>query len=254
MKKNLLLLFSLFFSNLAYSADSPKLFIMLDVDNTITDRLENNDLIVKAKKSGHEIQQIVFEVKQIDQGFTYYNKNNPNKLENGLLLVRENLAIRPTLKNFLEEIIKNSKSHNIETHFLICSRKPDIRTYALINNLNYSVDGIVFKDLVDIVPRNNFREKIKLDGALTSTKSAKILREKYAGKFGPIKPKDFVILIDQLEDKRFIISDQQRDLNIIIPLFELANNNDLFNIAEDQKKLMSAAKKIKEFIQPSNIN
>lgn len=230
--------------------DKPKLFIMLDVDNTIIDRIctTNKTLQQTLSEQGYEIKHINFTINKEDSFFSYYKKrliedNIKFDLTKNFLNIEELVVIRPAIIEMLEAIFNEAKAQNTEVKILICSRKDTTRTKALINSLNLEINGKKFKELVEIVPREFFRVKFNKNGKKFVTKSAKLLRDKYSGKFGKILHNDYVFLIDQLPDSQFIISDHERDFNIMIPSFEVSDL--LFDNKSDKQSLREAVNKIK---------
>lgn len=229
---------------------------MLDVDNTITDRIDETDnhLITKLLQEGYHIEKFDFQVNKHDHFFNYYRErlirhNKPFCLNTDCLNIHEVVVIRPAINKMLQSIIDLGKSLHIPVHILICSRKDDTRTNALINSLNFSVDGKLFKDLVDIVPRDFFRVEIVIDDKKTPSKSAKLLREKYAGRFGKITANDYIVLIDQLPDNRFIISNPKKDFNAIIPAFEVGNREVKFDLNSDQNSMDELVQTVQKLLK-----
>ncbi len=164
-------------------------------------------------------------------------RNSSNRLE-----VSEMVVIRPGIKILLEEL-----SHlTIPTHIIICSKSKNIRTKAVVDNLNLEINKIKFKDAVDFVPKENFTVEVKTsDGRKTFSKSAFELRNRYSGKFGRIKSTDFLILLDQWPDSNFILSNRNKDLNIQIFPFYIQKG---YDYASDLKEMNSSLEKIKNFI------
>ena len=256
----------LFFVPICYSNEiKPKLFIMLNVDNTMVDRVDPDDIesINELSKQGYIIQKLEFNVtrQQAPKFSGLYaqlaagNKNTKEseymtrikveKVANEYFHITEYIVVRPSLQVFLENI----KNLGITTHILVCSRNDDVRTKNLVDNLNLYVNNKKFKDLVDFVPRNSFRVKIKQDGGCEeiSAKSAVELRKQYSGKYGPISKDDYVVLVDKLEDYRFIASNSDKDLNVKIDSFVVLKHRK-FNRANDHLKMNLAVQRIKQLI------
>lgn len=255
----LFLVFSSFIANNCVAMNSEikhKIFIMLDVDNTITDRInpENKQLKRDLIDHGYLVRELHFTLKKHDHFFNYYKKralaeNTTLKMRGDALQVNETVVIRPTLEHLLQSIIAIGQNEDMPVHILICSRKDDTRTQELVKRLNYQINEQSFQTLVDIVPRAFFRVKITLDNKLQSAKSAALLRSKYHGKFGIISPNDYVILIDQLEDDKFITENSEYDLNLKIPAFTIHDSAEDFASDADYDAMTEAANKLAQFIE-----
>jgi hypothetical protein len=247
----------LLFSPLVSQAQS-RLFIMLDVDSTIIDRIYPNDKAsaAKLKDEGFQLQFLQFHSlkNNASKFFPYYqhkmgeNSNdfmsriNIHNISAEKILVEERIVIRPTIQKFLEDILKLG----FETHILICSSNDNGRNRNLVNNLRLQINGKKFKNIVEFIPREKFRVVLLTeDGYDLPVKSAQALRANYEGKFGQIHDEDYVILIDQLPDFRFIVADPKRDKNMQIKPFLINEYDHEADVAMMEESLV----KIKEFLK-----
>ncbi len=254
--KKLFLLLSLILPSICFANDSaPQIFIMLDIDNTLVDKIttndkkSNNEYAQELAKNGFVVQNFEFySIKGEDPFFDFYKNQKNTRLlmdieSEDKIKVSEMLAIRPSMISFLKEIA----TLKIPVHILICSRSGNIRVKNLVDNLQLEINNKQFKDLVDFVPREKFRVEIKSGkGSKTIGKSAWELRKNYAGKFGKIKKTDYVILIDQLTDNQFIYSNPKMDLNVYIPPF-YTKRTKMLNLDDDKKNMEIILKQIKDF-------
>lgn len=254
MKKSILLILFTLLNNICW-AKAPTLFIMLNVDNIIIDKISSSNLGLKNKLilQGYNVNKINFTINKQDHFYNYYKNQllkDYIKIDTNTddLNIEEFLVTRPTLNSSLQRIIDNSKQAGIKTRILICSNKDVIRTTTLIESLNFKIDGRLFNEIVDIVPREFFRVKININKQELIAKSAELLRKKYKGKFGQINKNDYVILIDQLPDNRFIKHNNKKDLNIEIPSFNVNLLEKKYNAETDIRSLNKSIIKIKNFI------
>jgi hypothetical protein len=244
----ILLFFSLIFCT-SYAAVAPaQLYIMLNVDKTIVDRIQGCDpkVIDSLKKQNIAVQQLKFIAnkdwslyKRLADGQELINESKymsqiqvqeilPNQFS-----ITECVAIRPAMKILLEQL----EQLKIPVTILITSRNDDTRTANLQKHLNLEVAGKKFSHITKVVPRNYFRIKPKD----ISLKSAAELRKnlKY------IKPDDFVILLDHLHSSRFVKSSPNRDLNIFVSKFSLEQTYD-YN--KDKLEMQAIINQINDFI------
>lgn len=257
MRRIFLLLLLLFPSLSMSEGSSSKLFIMLDIDNTLLDKIAlkdnaaNESYAAELKEKGLLVQKLDFySVKGIDPFFDFYKKKKNSRMEMDIesedkIKITETIVVRPSMKSFLEKL-----SHlNIPTYILICSRSGNERVKNLVEKLNLKINNKAFKDVVDFVPRENFRVDIKSgNGYKVIGKSAWDLRQKYSGKFGKIKESDYVVLIDQLEDHQFIYSNIKRDMNITISPF-YSRSEAMISETEDDNTMELAIERIRDFIK-----
>ena len=253
MLSRIILLFILISSN-AFAKE--QLYIMLNVDNTIVDRIQDCSpkLITKLEKQNIDVQQLKFIAN---------NKNSPKfismykKLADGKELINESksmskvqvqevadnefsitecIAIRPAIKGLLEQLLQLK----IPVTILLTSRNDTTRTANLHKNLHLNIDGKNFSKNATVVPRDYFRIKPKD----ISLKSAVELRKnlKY------IKPDDFVILLDHISDNRFVKSDPKRDLNIFVSKFSI---DQTYDYNKDKLEMRAIIKQINQFIGQS---
>jgi hypothetical protein len=255
------ILLLLYITSFVYSDESPQLFVMLDVDSTIVERVNPDDKIFinELLKENYVLQQLVFtsDISSNHRFSSMYRKSalagikddymyriKTKLISNSTAQVTEYVVIRPIMKKLLEAILQLQ----IKTNILICSRNDDVRNKHLVQHLNLDINGLPFKDSVDFVNRDTFRvEIISPDGKEAAAKSAALLREKYTGKYGKIKDQDFVVLIDQLPDSRFIVFQHNKDLNIPIEYFRLSYGK-RFNQLKDVGQVSYIIGKIKEFM------
>lgn len=254
--KILFLFLALLFSSLCLADQAtPQLFIMLDVDNTLTDKISvsnnivNNEYAGELVKKGFTVQPLEFySIKGQDSMFDHYKNNKKSRdlivaESEEKLKISQMIAIRPAMQDFLEKLT----SLKIPVHIIICSRSSNARVQNLIENLELKINGKPFKEVVDFAPREQFRVEIKsAKGRKAIAKSAWELRQTYAGKFGKIKDHDYVVLIDQLPDNRFIYSNPHKDLNIYIKPFYIKKEN-MLDLNEDKKDMDIIIEKIKKF-------
>ncbi len=235
-----------------------KLFIMLNVDNTILDRVDPNDLplIKRFSQNGYAIQKLEFNAttssspkfvnmyyklskgEEVTNESEYMSRVKVTKISQDSFHITEYIVIRPSLKRFLESL----NIIDIPVYVLLCSRNDDARTKNLAGKLNLSISGKKFSEVVKFVPRNMFRVKIKSEsGHKISAKSSVELRKQYT----EISDDDFVVLIDKLEDYRFIKSDSNKDLNIKVSRFIA---KDEYDKIVDNQEMGNVICKIREFI------
>ncbi len=250
MLVRIILLFSLISSN-AFAEE--QLYIMLNVDNTIVDRVQNcsSKLITKLEKQNIDVQQLKFitnyenspkfismykklsEGKELINESKYMSKIEVQEIANNEFSITECIAIRPAIKDLLEQLTLLK----IPVTILLTSRNDTTRTANLQKNLNLKIDGKNFFQITKVVPRDYFRIKPKD----VSLKSAVELRKnlKY------IKPDDFVILLDHISDNRFVKSDPKRDLNIFVSKFSI---DQTYDYNKDRLEMLAIIAKIKQFM------
>ena len=255
MKKAFLSLLIIFFTSLSFAKDSQEaqLFILIDIDSIIIDIIPSNH---KKSNMAHseKLQQQGFSVQSFelpsnrskDPAFDEFlrksNQKPIEKNESNRLKAIETIAIRPTIQSFLEKLTQL----NIPTHIIICSKYYTPRTRILVEKLNLEINNKKFKNIVDIISKEHSIVYINpLSGKNIIAKSAVEVRNGYNGKFNKIKPKDYLVLLDNLPDGQFILSNRPQDLNIRIPAFNtrMGYNKDL-----DNRELDTALGKIKKFI------
>lgn len=88
------------------------------------------------------------------------------------------------------------------------------------------------------MPRDWFR--VKLETNQISVKSAAELRKHYTD----IAPDDFVILLDHIDNSRFIKGNETRDLNIVVSKFIALEPYDK---AKDEVEIMGVIEQISDF-------
>ncbi len=246
----ILLLFIFISSN---AIAEQQLYIMLNVDNTIIDRVQNCDskIIKTLKKQNINVQQLKFiasyenspkfmsmykklaEGKELINESKYMSKVEVQEIANNEFRITECIAIRPAIKDLLEQLTLLK----IPVTILLTSRNDTTRTANLQRNLNLKIDGKNFSQITKVVPRDYFRIKPKD----VSLKSAVELRKnlKY------IKPDDFVILLDHISDNRFVKSDPKKDLNIFVSKFSI---DQTYDYNQDKLEMDSIIAKINQFI------
>lgn len=251
---NKIICFIIFLAFNAFAQEQPHLYIMLNVDKTIVDRVENCDIEAAQELKEHNIHvqklKYIANDKNSKKFLNIYRKlankekisNEPNymhkiivnKINEQKFEITECLAVRPTLSVLVYQL-----THlKIPTTILLTSRNDDVRTENVRNNLQVQIYGKTFAEIITVVPRDYFH--IKEKGI--SVKSAKELRKNLQY----IKENDFVIMLDHLEDKRFIKSNPKRDLNIFVPIFSIDKK---YNYDQDEKEIMSTISKINKFIK-----
>ncbi len=211
----------------------PRLFIMLDIDNTVMDRIvPGNTLLEKTlEQEGYTVQHLTFTTYKAVSPKFYHLYQDPQQdifatklkilaVDIDAIVVEEISVIRPAIKTFIEGLMALN-NHTIATYILVCSRNDNTRNQHLIDHLDLIINGKPFKSAVEFVPREAFRVEITVEGEPNvPAKSAVALREHYKGIHGPITANDYVVLVDQLPDNRFIVQDVTRDLNLPITGFE----------------------------------
>ena len=253
MLSRIILLFILISSN-AFAKE--QLYIMLNVDNTIVDRIQDCSpkLITKLKKQNIDVQHLKFiashknspkfmsmykklaDGKELINESKYMSKIEVQEITNNEFSITECIAIRPAIKGLLEQLLQLK----IPVTILLTSRNDTTRTVNLQKNLNLKIDGKNFSKNATVVPRDYFRIKPKD----ISLKSAIELRKnlKY------IKPDDFVILLDHISDNRFVKSDPKRDLNIFVSKFSI---DQAYDYNKDRLEMQAIIKQINQFIGQS---
>ena len=256
--KKIFLFLSLLLPSICFSNEAqPKVFIMLDIDNTLVDKIAPKDkapdtaYAEELSKKGFLVQSLEFySIKDQDPFFSFYKKDKNSRFLTTIesedkIKISETIVVRPSIQNFLEQLNKLKTP----VHILICSRSGNGRVKNLVENLKLEINKKPFKEVVDFVPRENFRVEIKSgNGRKNIAKSAWDLRQSYDGKFGKIQDTDYVILIDQLSDHEFIYSDLKKDMNITIPHF-YSREDSMFNLDEDKNTMQAVLDKIKDFIK-----
>lgn len=255
--KCILIFFTYLFMDLsAIAQESPSLYIMLNIDKTIVDRVENcnQEKISELKAQNIHVQELKYiassktspkfvniyrklaNKEKLANEVEYMHKVQVTKLNEDEFEVTECVAIRPTLSVLLYQL-----THlKIPTTILLTSRNDDVRTENLRNNLQVQIYGKTFNEVTTLAPRDYFRIKT----SDRSAKSAKELRKnlKY------IKDDNFIIMLDHLEDKRFIKSDPKKDFNIYVPKFSLDVQ---YDYVKDEAEIMAIINKIKQSAQIS---
>jgi len=252
MLVKIILLF-LFISNNAFAEKQQQLYIMLNVDNTVIDRVQNCDpkIVKTLKEQNIDVQKLNFvtnhenspkfismykklsEGKELINESKYMSKIEVQEVADNEFSITECIAFRPAIKGLLEQLLQLK----IPVTILLTSRNDTTRTANLQKNLNLKIDGKNFFQMTTVVPRDYFRIKLKE----ISLKSAVELRKnlKY------IKPDDFVISLDHLEPNRFVKSDPKRELNIFVSKFSIDQTYD-FN--KDRLKMEYIIAKINQFL------
>lgn len=254
--KEFLLLLSILTPFICFAdQDSAKVFIVLNIDNTIADKVTPKEKLASSAlgseltEKGFSVQPIEFYITKEDSLFEVYKtkKNSQVLIEiesEDKIKISEMIAVRPSISNFLNEIT-NLK---LPTHILICPKSNNSKAKSIVNSLQLDINNKPFKEAVDFVSNEKCSAQIKsISSHRTSGKSAWQLRKKYNGKFGRIKKNDYVISIDQLPNHRFIYSNPEKDLNINIPPFHTKNHK--ISLEEDKKNLNAISKRIKDFIK-----
>ncbi|MBN8828193.1 MAG: hypothetical protein J0H68_05755 [Sphingobacteriia bacterium] len=237
-----------------------KIFIMLNVDNTIIDRIDKCDINqmnflntqgIKTQRlefiaSNHTSSKFMGIYKQIVKGQTYFNGESNylskvivHKKHNDIFQITECIAIRPITRDLLEKLNNLKKPVKI----LLTSRNDDARTENLHKNLDLTIQGNKFNNITTYIPRDRFRIKIITpEGKEISAKSSIELRKHYSS----ISSNDYVILLDHIEDSRFIKYDDSKDLNIVVSKYTI---NEEYDILHDQQEVMKIIDKIKDFTE-----
>ncbi len=174
MLSRIILLFLLIFSN-AFAEE--QLYIMLNVDNTIIDRIENcnPNIINELKKQNIDVQQLKFiannenspkfismykklaDGKELINESKYMSKVQVQEISDNEFSITECIAIRPAIKNLLEQL----EQLKIPVTILLTSRNDTTRTKNLHKNLNLKIDSKNFSKNATVVPRDYFRIKPK---------------------------------------------------------------------------------------------
>lgn len=252
-----MIIFFLLFAKQSFADSEPsKLFIMLETNNVLYSKIsaansiEASEYSKELVKQGYTVQPYEYTLTKDDGAvYNFYkNQTSPRDLvyqdDNGNLRITQMIAIRPAMKNFLEELLKLK----MPTYFLICSINSDKKTKNISELLELNLNNKPFTEVSNFVPKNLFKVNINSsNGVRYIAKSAWSLRKNYIGKFGRIKENDYVVLIDQLSDRQFIYSNIKKDLNIIIKPFTL-KKNETFNLEQDKKDLDIILNQIKGFI------
>lgn len=258
MKKKLLLFLALLFPSICSSNETPaKVFIMLSVNNTLADKIysskkvKSSEYASKLKQKGISVQSFEFySIKDQDPLFKYYKSQKNKKLTVNIesedkIKISEMIAIRPSMAMLLRELTKLDET----VHILICSNNQSNRVKSLVESIKLTINNKPFYNVVDFVPRDNFRVKISSSkNEKTIAKSAWELRKNYNGKFGRINSNDYIISIGQLSDNQFIYSNPKKDLNIYIPPF-YTDPSKLFDLHNNKNNMLTVVKTIKDFIR-----
>ena len=241
--------------------DSPRLFIMLDVDNTIMDRIVAGDTLLEntLEHEGYNLQHLIFTTYKVVSPKFYHLYQSPKQdifasklkvleVDIDKIVVEEISVIRPAIKTFIEGLLALNE-HTIATHILVCSRNDNIRNQYLIDYFDLTINGKPFRSSVEFVPREAFCVEITLEGEHNvPAKSAVALREHYKGIHGPVTANDYVVLVDQLPDNRFIVQDARRDLNLPITGFNATNHSESERI-RDAAELDVGLATIRRFVK-----
>lgn len=254
-----------FFFVTAHAVSERKIFIMLNVDNTIVDRIDECDTkqISTLQNSGIVTQKLEFYAsnttspkfismyEKLAKGENsiagesdYMTKISVEKTKEGSFHITECLAIRPSTQILLERL----NDFELPIIILLTSRNDDARTKNLQANLNLQIDERPFSEVTTFIPRDWFRIKIKTsDGKEASAKSAIELRNHYS----IITKEDYVILLDHIADSRFIKSNEITDLHIAVSKFIA---KDEYDSCKEQQEVDSILNKIRDFINISNVH
>lgn len=239
-----------------YRTKARRIFIMLNIDNTIVDRITKCDetKINTLQKMGIKSQHLQFMVtketspkfiamydklstgKKIENEFDYMSQISVEKLRDNEFRVTECLAIRPAAQMLLEQLSRLE----LPVVILITSRNDDTRTQNLQKNLELEIGGKQFHEVTKFIPRDWFRVKVtSSDSTELSVKSSIELRKHYP----EIGCNDFVILLDHLESSRFIKYNNLIDLNIQVSKFYPDKHYDLKQESKEVEAIISQIKK-----------
>lgn len=234
----------------AYASKEQTLYIMLNIDNTLVDRILpcTQEAINQLSKEGFKSQALEFDAdkKSSPKFISMYEKianHQPLAEESEYMSkivsqkvgdkfhIQECVVVRPSIQHFLEQL----NDIRIPVKILLTSRNDDTRTQNLHDNLDLKIAGKPFKDASIFIPRDWFRIKTQSG----SVKSSELLREKYP----LIQQQDVVILFDFLPASRFIKGNHGQDFNIEVSKFEVKEYNQQQDIKEMDDILLMIQKK-----------
>lgn len=236
---------------------TPRIIVMMEIDSIIIDTIPpvknapNTTYIDALKKAGYTVQTLTVNtrfskdkeldsfLKKTKQPAVELNDSNRQKVD-------ETIVVRPFIKTFLEGLT----TLEYPTYVLICSKSNDPRIQSIVDGLNLEINNVAFKNFVQFVPNEFFTVFIEsIKTRKIRAKSAFELRNKYnLGRFGKILPSDYVLLIDNIPDSQFVLSNREHDLNMKITPFNI-KHPDNYNMDYDQIEIASILEKMKNFIK-----
>lgn len=215
---------------------------MLDVDGTITQRIDPDDTqtITQVEKAGFHCYRLKFTASKYvhPKYFKWYHsmikdeilrteqKLKVSVVNDNTLEIEEVVVLRPAIPAFLEKLDKLNND-NLSVKFYIASRNDDIRNQNLIDNLNATINGIPFKDKVKLIPREDFRIHVfsPTEGWIAG-KSAALVRAKFKNeKCEKIEPNAYIIFVDNIAPERFVKGDRDLDQLLGPTRFNISNLN-----------------------------
>lgn len=245
------------------SAAMKDVYVMLDMDGTLVDRIDSNDKLTMERIhiAGFRCHNFKFRV-QKEKNIKFYSwykkmldnmeigqahKLNITRIDKNTLEVEETVVLRPALIDFIEKLDKLN-SPLVSIKFFIVSRNDDIRNQALIDNLDIFINGQPFKNKVRLIPRANFRVHLSLGfGEMVPGKDAALLREKLKNEKNiGITPGTYMFFIDNIIPERFVIGNKELDKLLCPTRFTISSLNKV-----DIKKDLLAFRSIFGYIQKS---
>lgn len=232
--------------------------ILIDVDGTLITRINpnNTEVINDIKNKGFAPYNLKFKCSKLnntkffnwytniskkDEKKNFEDKITVNQLNDNTIEVNEIIVLRPAFQNFLEKI-DALNSNEITIKLFIASRNDDIRNQNIIDNLKIFINGKRFHKKVKLIPRSYFRIHLHSDNELIAGKSAALVRSKLN-----IKHNDYIVFIDNIDPKRFIIGNKKLD-KLLIPTRFTINNLNKHDIEQDKKQFDKFYKEILKFI------
>lgn len=244
--------------------DPISVYIMLDVDGTLTQRIAPNDTetIAKVAAAGYHCYRLKFIASKFvdpkfyrwymrmltDKNLREKEKLNISIIDENSITVEEVVVVRPAIIAFLEKLDRlNSPSLSVK--FYIASRNDDVRNQNLIDNLNISINGTPFKEKVKLIPRANFRVHVYLPNeGLVPGKSSALIRAKFRNeKFQPMEKDAYIMFIDNIVSERFVIGDIHLDRLLQPTRFTISNLNAV-DIEKDQADFQAMFKAIEQLV------
>ncbi len=253
-----------------YAVENNKvnLYVMLDVDGTITQRIDPNDIktITRVEEAGFHCYRLKFIASKYvhPKYYRWYHSMLENKilrdeqkinvsiLDENTLEIEEVVVLRPSIPSFLEKLDQLNNNH-VSVKLYIASRNDDIRNQNLINRLKVNINGIPFKDKVKLIPREDFRIHVfsPIEGWIAG-KSAALVRAKFKNeKNEKIESNAFIVFVDNIIPERFVKGDRDLDQLLRPTRFIISNLNNT-DIEKDRQDFQSIYKSIEKLVKNEN--
>ena len=246
------------------------IYVMLDVDGTITQRIDPNDTetITRVQKAGFDCYRLKFFASKYDH-LKYYRwyasmledetlrneqKVNVHILNDTTLEIEEVVVLRPIIPAFLEKL-DSLNNPCVSVKFYIASRNDDIRNQNLIDHLNVTINGTPFHKKVKLIPREDFRVHVfSPQEGLIAGKSSALVRAKFkTEQCQEIGPDAYIVFVDNIAPERFVIGNKDLDHLLRPTRFIIANLNEI-DIRKDRSDFESIFNTIKALLNtPINI-